>query len=61
MPNMTKARGKAELMSPCVKLVGEHGVHVAPLLATPTTEAEYDRLVEQRDEILAALNAHKNR
>jgi HTH-type transcriptional regulator / antitoxin HigA len=42
-------------MSAFVKLVSEHWMHVAPLLATPTTEAEYDRLAEQLDEILAAV------
>jgi HTH-type transcriptional regulator/antitoxin HigA len=42
-------------MSALVKLVSEHWTHVAPLLAMPTSEVEYDRLVEQLDEILAEV------
>ncbi|MBX4862434.1 transcriptional regulator [Rhizobium leguminosarum bv. viciae] len=42
-------------MSALVKLVSEHWIHVAPLLAMPTNDAEYDRLVEQLDEILAEV------
>lgn len=43
------------LMSALVKLVSEHWTHVAPLLAMPADEAEYDHLVEQLDEILAEV------
>ncbi|NYJ15133.1 HTH-type transcriptional regulator/antitoxin HigA [Rhizobium leguminosarum] len=42
-------------MSALVKLVSEHWTHVAPLLAMPADEAEYDHLVEQLDEILAEV------
>lgn len=42
-------------MSALVKLLSEHWMHVAPLLSMPTSEAEYDRLVEQLDEILAEV------
>jgi HTH-type transcriptional regulator/antitoxin HigA len=42
-------------MSALVKLVSEHWAHVAPLLAMPTNEVEYDRLVGQLDEILAEV------
>ncbi|SEI15459.1 HTH-type transcriptional regulator / antitoxin HigA [Rhizobium tibeticum] len=42
-------------MNALVKLVSEHWTHVAPLLAMPTNEAEYDHLVEQLDEILAEV------
>ncbi|MFS8145330.1 transcriptional regulator [Rhizobium sp. R635] len=42
-------------MSALVRLVSEHWTHVAPLLAMPANEAEYDRLVEQLDEILAEV------
>lgn len=42
-------------MSALVKLVSEHWTHLAPLLAMPTNDAEYDHLVEQLDEILAEV------
>lgn len=42
-------------MSALVERVSEHWTHVAPLLAMPANEAEYDRLVEQLDEILAEV------
>lgn len=42
-------------MSMLVKLVSEHWTHVAPLLAMPTNEAEYDRIAAQLDEILAEV------
>ncbi|MBX4925936.1 helix-turn-helix domain-containing protein [Rhizobium binae] len=42
-------------MSALVKLVSEHWAHVAPLLAMPANEADYDRLVGQLDEILAEV------
>jgi HTH-type transcriptional regulator/antitoxin HigA len=55
MRNMTKVHGRVSPMTALVTLVSEHWMHVAPLLAMPTSDAEYDRLVEQLDEILAAV------
>lgn len=52
---MTKEHGRVKPMSALVRLVSEHWTHVAPLLAMPANEAEYDRLVEQLDEILAEV------
>ncbi|TWF54640.1 helix-turn-helix domain-containing protein [Neorhizobium alkalisoli] len=42
-------------MNTSVRQLSEHWLHVAPLLAKPASEAEYDRLVEQLDEILAEV------
>ncbi len=42
-------------MSALVALVSEHWMHVAPLLAMPESEREYDQLVEKLDEILAEV------
>jgi HTH-type transcriptional regulator/antitoxin HigA len=42
-------------MSALVKLLSEHWTHVAPLLGMPSSEADYDRLVQQLDEILSAV------
>jgi HTH-type transcriptional regulator/antitoxin HigA len=42
-------------MSALVKLVSEHWMHVAPLLAMPSSDSEYDRLAAQLDEILAEV------
>ena len=55
MPNTTKEHGRVRPMSALVERVSEHWTHVAPLLAMPANEAEYDRLVEQLDEILAEV------
>lgn len=55
MRNATKEHGRRNPMNALVKLVSEHWTHVAPLLAMPTNEAEYDHLVEQLDEILAEV------
>jgi HTH-type transcriptional regulator/antitoxin HigA len=42
-------------MSALVKLMSEHWMHVAPLLAMPSSDSEYDRLAAQLDEILAEV------
>lgn len=55
MRNTTKEHGRGNPMNALVKLVSEHWTYVAPLLAMPTNEAEYDHLVEQLDEILAEV------
>ncbi|RVU13881.1 helix-turn-helix domain-containing protein [Methylobacterium oryzihabitans] len=47
-------------MNPLVKQAAEHWRHVAPLLAMPATDAEYRRLVEQMDEVLALAGEDEN-
>ncbi|OSR67153.1 Antitoxin HigA [Pseudomonas syringae pv. actinidiae] len=42
-------------MTALVKQAIEHWTYVAPLLAMPTNECEYDQLVQQLDEVLAVV------
>jgi HTH-type transcriptional regulator/antitoxin HigA len=44
-------------MKPTIRTAIEHWSQVAPLLATPRTKAEFERLVEALDEVLDAGGA----
>lgn len=47
-------------MSALIKQAAEHWHYVEPLLARPTSEADYDVLVEALDELLAIIGADEN-
>lgn len=47
-------------MSDLIKQACEHWRYVAPLLSTPTSEDEYDALIEALDELLALVGDDEN-